>query len=261
VVVGGGQSHPGKVGIGRAVSLAFAREGAHVVVADQDVSSAGETVALIAAAGGSAETHEVDVTSEASCERLASYVRASRGHVDVLHNNVGGSRVGGAVDADLFSLTEATFQRLLDLNLKGMWLSSKHLAPLMVERGGSIINVSSIASVATAKYDGNAAYRMAKAGVNVLTNLLATWGGPHGVRANALLVGAVDTGRVAARYESMGWSPEERRDHVLADMALKEGLGGAEDVAHAAVFLASDDAAFITGSYLPVDGGETARVP
>lgn len=259
VVVGGGQSHPGNVGNGRAAALAFGREGARVVVADVDEASAEETAGMIREAGGDAIAVVSDVMIEGACARLAEVAIRRLGRIDILHNNVGGTRFGEEGDNDIFSLEEPTFDALINLNLKSMWLSSKHLAPPMRENGGAIINVSSVASVVPRKYDNLAAYRMAKAGVNALTMILASWGGPYGIRANALIVGSIDTGMAAARYAERGRTHQQQVAEGLCDVPLNRRLGSGWDVGNAAAFLASDAAAFISGILLPVDGGQTSR--
>ena len=255
VVVGGGQSEGQGVGNGRAVALTFAREGATVMVADRDLAAAETTAELIRAEGFLAATAQVDITVEDQVAALTDAARSQLGRVDVLHNNVG-IVAGGTTD----QIDEARWRLAFDVNLTGMWLTLKHLLPVMREQGsGSVINVSSLASFgAGASAIG---YSASKAAVNSMSRSLALEYAPHGVRINVLAPGMIDT---PMGVDTVARSTGRPRDEVAAERAALIPMGHqgtAWDVANAAVFLASDEAAFITGVVLPVDGGSTLGIP
>jgi NAD(P)-dependent dehydrogenase (short-subunit alcohol dehydrogenase family) len=189
VVIGGGQTPGETIGNGRATAVQFAREGAHVMVGDLVLESAQETVDMIQAEGGKAIAQHVDVSSEAS---LGSIIEATIGHwgrIDVLHNNVGVSLAAG--DAVIEEITSEAFDRLVEINLRGMVLACKHVLPHMREQGeGVIINVSSMAVLRPYQFVG---YKTTKAGVIVLTEQLAQGYARYGIRANAILPGLMNT--------------------------------------------------------------------
>lgn len=255
IVVGAGQTPGDEIGNGRATALLFAREGARVLAADRDGESARETEAMIASEGGEAGTVEADITREEDCAAIADAARRRFGRVDVLHNNVG----IGLRDADAVALEASAWQRILDTNLTGMFLTCKHILPLMREqRSGAIVNVSSIAAVAAYPM---LAYKVTKAAVNALTHQLAMSNAEHGIRVNAIMPGLMNTPMaIEGIARATGMDREElirRRDERVP---LGRKMGTAWDVAHAALFLASSEAKFITGAILPVDGGQSLRV-
>jgi NAD(P)-dependent dehydrogenase (short-subunit alcohol dehydrogenase family) len=184
IVVGGGQTPGQTIGNGRATAVLLAGEGARVCVADQDLKSAQATVDMIAGEGGEAWAFEADITNEAAAARLIGAALARFGTLDILHNNVGASlALGDAVATDL---TEAAFQKSFEVNLKGMWLACKHALPALRQRGGSIVNISSMAALNAYPLVG---YKTMKAAVVALTENLAAQNAAHGVRANAILPG------------------------------------------------------------------------
>ena len=255
VVVGAGQTPGATVGNGRATAIVFAREGARVLVVDRDAASAEETRALIADEGGQAEVHVADIATEDECLGLAEAAADRLGRIDILHNNVGVA----AGDGGPTSLTEEGWDRIVDVNVKAMWLTCKHVVPIMrQQRSGAIVNISSVAAIAAA--GSLTAYKVSKAGVNALTQSLALTNARFGIRVNAIMPGLIDTPMaVDAAARAMGRAREE----VAAGRAGQVPLGhqgSGWDVAHAALFLASDEAAFITGVVLPVDGGQSAQV-
>jgi NAD(P)-dependent dehydrogenase (short-subunit alcohol dehydrogenase family) len=255
VVVGAGQTPGDEIGNGRATAILFAREGARVVAVDRDLASAEETVAMIRDEGGEAAAFEADITSEEQCASLAAAAQDGYGRIDVLHNNVG----IGTGDAPADRLEEAAWRRILDVNLTGMFLTCKHVLPLMREQGsGAIVNVSSIAAVAAHPL---LAYKVSKAGVNALTSTLAITNAEHGIRVNAIMPGLMNTPMaIESISQAIGMDKEElirRRD---ARVPLGRKMGTAWDVANAALFLASDEARFITGAILAVDGGQSLRI-
>ena len=255
VIVGGGQTPGETIGNGRATALRFAREGAKVLVVDNRLESAEDTAGLVNDAGGEASAFAADITSEADCAALVAEAVTRYGRLDILHNNVGRSRG----DSDGENLDETQWREIMDMNLFGMAMTCKHALPVMREQGGgAIINISSIASVAAM---GTVIYRLTKAGVNALTRELATENAAHGIRVNAILPGLMDTPMaIERRALEQNVSRDTVREARNRRVPLGGKMGTAWDVANAALFLASDEAAFITGVLLPVDGGQTARV-
>jgi NAD(P)-dependent dehydrogenase (short-subunit alcohol dehydrogenase family) len=256
IVVGGGQTPGATLGNGRAVALLFAREGATVVVVDRDEASATETADQIRADGGEAHVHVSDLSSDAACAGVFDAAQSAlRGRIDILHHNVG----IGIGDSTPTRLTEDAWDRILDVNLKAMWLTCKHVVPVMrAQGGGAIVGVSSLASIAAA---GNlTAYKISKAGVNALIQALAQTNARHGIRANAILPGFIDTPMaVDAPARATGQAREELAA-ARASLVPMQHQGTAWDVAYAALYLASDESAFVTGVLLPVDGGQSVRV-
>ncbi len=255
VVVGAGQTPGETIGNGRATALLFAREGAEVLVVDRDPTSAGETHHRITDEGGRAEIHVADITGDLGPASVVAAAVETYGRIDVLHNNVG----IGAGDGPPHHLTDEAYDRILNVNLRALWRTCREAVPVLREGGGgAIVNVSSLASIASA---GNlTAYKISKAGVNALTQNLALTNAKHGVRANAVMPGFIDTPMaVDAPVQALGLDREAyakgRADHVPLG---RQGTGW--DVAHAALFLASDEAQFITGVVLAVDGGQSTLV-
>jgi len=255
VVVGAGQTPGETIGNGRATALLFAREGATVLCVDRVLERAAETADMILVEGGQASAYEADITQEPACQALASEAKARLGRIDILHNNVG----IGLRDRSITQLQEADFDRILSVNLKGMWLTIKHFLPAMREQGGgAIVNISSMAAVASSNL---VAYGMSKAGVNKLTRITAAGNTQYMVRCNCIMPGLMDTPMaVGGRATEQGRSTDEIRAGRDAQVPLGRKMGTAWDVAHAALFLASDEARFITGAILPVDGGMSAGV-
>jgi NAD(P)-dependent dehydrogenase (short-subunit alcohol dehydrogenase family) len=250
IVVGGGQTPGMTIGNGRATAIVLAREGGKVVVADRDLASAEETVALIRDASGEATPWEVDITDEESVRRLVAGTVDAYGKLDILHNNVGASVALG--DAPATELDADAFDRVVAVNLKGMWLTCKHALPHLRERGGSIVNISSMAARSNYPYVG---YKTTKAAVIALTENLAAANARYGVRVNAILPGLMNTPMAIEARVSQGADREQlvaARDSRVP-LGRKQGTGW--DVANAALFLHSDEARFITGVSLPVDGG------
>ncbi len=257
VIVGAGQSPGLTMGNGRATAIAFAREGARVLAVDRDAGSARETAAIIGEAGGSARSFEADVTDEARLEGAIDECVSRWGRIDILHNNVGISVSGG--DAPVTEITPEAFDLIMAVNLRGMVLACKHAIPRMREQGnGVIINISSIAAVENYPW---VAYKASKAGVVAFTRQIAIQNAEYGIRANAILPGLMDT-PMAVDTRAAAWN--RPRDEIAAErdarVPLRNKMGTAWDVAHAALFLASDEAGFITGAALPVDGGASCRV-
>jgi len=251
IVVGGGQTQGETIGNGRATAIQFAREGAKVVVADSDLPSAQETVEMIKAEGLSGLAVKVDVRRESDIRQMVQQVIDQWQQIDILHNNVGVSIAGG--DARIEEITTDTFDRLVEINLRGMVLSSKHVLPHMRRAGsGSIINIASMAAIKPYPLVG---YKTTKAAVIALTEQMAATHARHGIRANVILSGLMNTPMAIESRISVN----KAREDVIAErdqqVPLRRKMGSAWDVAHAACFLASDKAGYITGVTLPVDGG------
>ncbi len=255
VVVGAGQTPGETIGNGRATAVLFAREGAKVLCVDRDLGSARRTAAMIEAEGGGAFAFEADITREADCAALVAEAEARLGRLDILHNNVG----VGAGDSSIQRLAEADWERIMAVNLKGMWLTLKHALPVMrAQGGGAIVNISSLAAIAPANL---IAYEISKAGVNKLTTSTAALNARHNIRCNAIMPGLMDTPMaVDAVARARGEPVEAVRAARDARVPLGGKMGTAWDVAHAALFLASDEARFITGVVLAVDGGASVRL-
>jgi NAD(P)-dependent dehydrogenase (short-subunit alcohol dehydrogenase family) len=256
IIVGAGQSAGETIGNGRAMAALFARHGAQVLCVDRDLESATETVAMITEEGGSAAPFQADVSRDADCAAIVAEAKSRWGRIDVLVNNVG---IGGGGDGPAHRADESAWDRILMVNLKSAWMTIKHAVPIMREQGGgSIVNISSLASLA----GGNqVAYEVSKAGMNRLTTSVANANAGHGVRCNAVLPGLMDTPMaITGIAEAIGSSTDAVREARNARVPLRGKMGTAWDTAHAALFLASDEANFITGVLLPVDGGMAARV-
>ena len=251
LVVGAGQTPGQTIGNGRATAIQFAREGATVVAADRYLESAQETADMIVAEGGSASVAGVDITAEASVKELIDDVVAEHGRIDVLHNNVGMSLAAG--DAVIEDIEESSFDDIVNINLRGMVITCKHALPHMRAAGGGvIINISSMAAWKPYPY---VAYKATKAAVVAFTEQLAQTNARYNVRANVILPGLMNT---PMAIESRV-SDAKSRETVIAErdrqVPLGRKMGTGWDIAHAAAFLASDRAGFITGVALPVDGG------
>ena len=255
IVVGGGQTPGDTIGNGRATAITFAREGARVLVCDRDLASAEATVRMIEAAGGTASAFEMDVTKEADVAAMTAACIDRYGRIDILHNNVG----IGARDASAQRIEMPDFERIFQVNLHGMLLTCKHVVPVMREQGGgSIINISSVASVAGVT--NMIGYKTSKAAMNAMTQSLALANARYHVRVNAILPGLINT---PMAIEGLSAARGVAKEDLIAarDRMVPMGrMGEAWDVANAALFLASDEAKFITGVLLPVDGGQTLRV-
>ena len=259
VVVGAGQTPGETIGNGRAIALLFARESAQVMCVDRVLARAEETVAMIEAEGGRASAFAANIVDSTQAASIVSEAAARFGSLHVLVNNVGIGSIGRAGDAPAHRVDEDVFDGIIDVNLKGMWLTIRSAIPLMRETGnGSIVNISSLASLAGSN---QMAYELSKAGVNRLTLNVASANAKYGLRCNAILPGLMDTPMaVEGIARATGRTVDETRAARSARVPLRGQMGSAWDTAHAALFLASDEAGFITGVLLPVDGGMSARV-
>ena len=257
IVTGAGCVGPGW-GNGRAAAVAFAREGARVFAVDLKAEAMTETVACAtqaAAHGGEIRTHTADVTDSAQVQAIVAACLAAFGRVDILVNNVGGSAKGGAV-----ALSEEAWDRQLDFNLKSVFLTCKYVIPIMeAAGGGAIVNTASTSGI---RYTGSpqVAYAATKAAIIQFSRVTAVEYAPKGIRVNTVVPGQMHTPMVEARLAG------QRTDGDVA-VLLKSRvariplgfMGDGRDTANAVLFLASDEARFITGTEIIVDGGMTAR--
>jgi NAD(P)-dependent dehydrogenase (short-subunit alcohol dehydrogenase family) len=251
VVIGAGQSPGEGIGNGRAAAMRFAREGARVLAVDRSFESAEETAAMIREEGFEATAFAADVTRESELAQAMKEAKGQWGSLDVLHNNVGVSLAAG--DSDLMDITEDKFDLVCSVNLRGTIFACKHAVAIMREQGGgAIVNVSSAAALGRYPY---VAYKASKAGVIAFTEQLALQNAPFGIRANCVLPGLIAT-PMAVDTRVKQWN--QSREQVTAERNAKVPLGRQGtgwDVANAALYLASDEAHFVTGVSLLVDGG------
>jgi len=257
IVVGAGQGPGEGLGNGRATALLFARNGAKVLAVDSNLESAKETAAIIGEDGGECVAIEADVTREATLKGAVDEAVRRWGRIDILHNNVGVSLAGG--DASPLEITEEAFDRVSAINLRGTVMACKHTLPVMRRQAsGAIINIASIAAW-SANYP-TVAYKTTKAAMIAFTEQVACQNAQYGIRANVILPGLMDTPMaVDTRARVWGKTRAEVAAARDARVPLRGKMGTAWDVANAALFLASDEANFITGVALPVDGGSSLR--
>lgn len=238
----------GSAGIGRETALLFSREGASVVVGDYNEKAGRETVALIEKSGGAGHFVHTDVSDPDQVQALVDSALKAYGGIHVLFNNAGILHFGTVVDTDL-----KDWQRVIDINLTGTFLCSKAVIPHMIDGGGgSVINMTS----STGAHDAapnTAAYVASKGGVALLTRCMAIDHARDKVRVNALAPGPTDTNMLRDNL-----SPEQI--HAFQNTFPMKRLGRPEELAYAALFLASDEASFVTGAVIAVDGGQTAQV-
>ncbi|MCC8431468.1 SDR family oxidoreductase [Reyranella aquatilis] len=258
VVVGAGQTPGETIGNGAAIALLLAREGATVLCVDRVAERAEKTVAQISAdelarEGGAPvlSSMAADITKAADCARIVEEARSRYGRIDILINNVG---IGGGGDAPAHRLEEKVLDRILTVNLKGMWQTTKAAIPLMREQeGGAIVNISSLAATSGAT---QLAYEISKAAVNRLTTHVAQSNARYGIRANAIMMGFMDTPMaVTGIAQATGRTTDAVRAERNAMVPLRRKMGTGFDTAYAALYLASDEAQFVTGEILRVDGG------
>ncbi len=255
VIFGAGQTPGETIGNGRATAVLFAREGAKIVLADRDPVSLQETEQMITDEGGLASSAVCDVLNEDQVKSVIDQAMSTHGRIDILHNNVG----IGRNDTGPASMTEEIWDTIMDVNVKGAMFACKHCLPIMrQQQSGSIINISSVAAICAV---GIVAYKASKAALNAYTHSVALGNAKHGIRANIIMPGLMDTPMaVEGNVKAQGKSRNEIRAQRDARVPLKQQMGTAWDVAYAALFLASDEAKFITGVELPVDGGASARI-
>ena len=249
VVAGGGSQGEGAgIGTGRATAVLFAREGARVVIVDVNPAAAEVTAGLIAAEGGQCVTVTADVTRDDDCAAVTEAALDTWGRLDVLDHNIGSSSVGSVVD-----LPDEEWDRLMTVNVKSLVTMARHAVPVMARSGGgAIVTVSSISAL---RPRGLTGYSAAKGAVIALTRAMAVDHGAQGIRVNCIVPGPLYTPMAIAD----GMTEGKRESRRLSSVLEIEGTGW--DVAHAAVYLAADEARYVTGVVLPVDGGVSLRTP
>lgn len=249
LVFGGGSAGPGW-GNGKAAAMVYAREGARVAVVDVREEAAQETCEQIRAEGYECEAYVADVTRSAQVEQAVRSVVAQWGTIDILHNNVGITRMGSVVEME-----ESEWSQVIDTNLTGVFLTCKHVIPVMLQQSrGAIVNISSLASQQINHYP-YMPYYAAKAGLNHFTRALAVQYAARGIRANAVLPGVMNTPLIHQQISGQFANTEEMLRSRNAASPMNR-MGEAWDVAYTALFLASDEARYVTGVCIPVDGGK-----
>ena len=244
LVTGGGS------GIGRATAVAFAREGAQVVIGNRNVERGEETVSMIREAGGTASFQRTDVMVAAEVEALVQYAVKTCGRLDVAFNNAG---IEGEMKPTLIDQTEANFDAVMNVNVKGVWLSMKYEIPQMLKTGGGVIvNCSSVAGVIG--FPGIGIYSASKHAVIGLTKAAALEFSVQGIRVNAVNPAVIDTEMADRITDGMN----VKKDDLTTFHPIGR-LGRVEEVAEAVLWLCSDKASFVTGHSMMVDGGFTAR--
>ena len=254
IIVGGGQQPGETIGNGRATAIRFAQEGAQLLLVDISEEQAKETLSGIERELGAAFKGgwilTADITREADCKAIAKTCMDHFGRIDILHNNVGRSR-GDKATPDMDA---AMWDELFAMNLKGMFMTIKHVLPVMrKQKSGSIVNISSSSSFASGQ---TVTYKTSKGAVNTLTQHVAIENAQYGVRCNAILPGLMDTPMaIERRVKERNVSHAIVRSERDAQVPLLGKMGSGWDVANAALYFASDEARFVTGVLLPVDGG------
>lgn len=254
LVVGAGSSGPGW-GNGKAAAVLFAREGAKVACADLNQAAAEETVEIIRSEGGEAVALSGDASRNDDVQGIVEAAVAEWGRIDVLENNVGILEVGGPVEA-----SEESWDRVMDVNLKSMFLSCKHVVPVMQRQGGgAIVN---IASIAATRWTGvpYISYATSKAGAVQFTKSVALQYAKEGIRANVILPGLMNTPMIQEPLKEVYAAGDIEKMIEIRDAQCPMGhMGDAWDVAYAALYLASDEAKYVTAAELVVDGGVTGK--
>ncbi len=257
ILIGAGQSPGEGVGNGRAAALLYAREGARVLAVDSRLESAQETANAVMAEGGQCVALQGDVRREADMAACVAEAMRRWSKVDVLHYNVGVSLAGG--DAKPTEITEDAFDAVNAINLRGYVMAVKHVLPVMrAQESGSIIAISSVAAISsTYPY---VAYKTTKAGMIAFTEQIARQNAEFGIRANVILPGLMDT-PMAVDTRAREWNRPRSEIAAMRDakVPLRRRMGTGWDTAYACLFLASEEAKFITGVSLPVDGGGSLR--
>ena len=251
-IVGAGQAQGSTLGNGRAIAQRFAEEGARLLLVDRDRDSVEATAAMV---GGIAHVHVCDIASDDGPPSITAAAQAAFGSLDVLVNNVG---IGHGRDGMVDKLDEDVWDLVMGVNLRATYRNIKYALPLLrADGGGAIVNISSLAAIAPTFM---ISYGVSKAAMNRLTQSVAMHNAVHGVRCNAIMPGLMDTpmaieGIAVREGKSADEIREQRRKMVPMGY-----MGAALDTANAALFLASDEARFITGTILPVDGGASVKI-
>ena len=252
VIIGAGQSPGETLGNGRATTLRFAQEGARILAVDRDLESAEETAELARLEGAECATFRADVVKGAELAAAIADAHRRWGRIDILHYNVGISLAGG--DAPIEDITEEAFDRVSAVNIRGAVMAAKHVLPIMRAQKSGVISM--ISSISAWENYPNVAYKATKAAMIAFVQQLAIRNAPYGIRANSILPGLIETPMGVDTRARMINKP---RTEIVAErnrrVPLRGQMGTAWDVANAVLFLDSDEANFITGVSLPVDGG------
>lgn len=254
IVTGAGSAGPGW-GNGKAVATLFAREGARVLAVDLNPEAVAETCRIIEGEGNTCAAHRADVSQATQVEELVQRCLALYGRVDILHNNVGIIELGGPADT-----SEESWDRVMNVNLKSMFLTCRAVLPHLERQGsGAIVNISSVAGI---RYLGipYISYSTTKAAILQLTQSIAVEYAPKNIRANAILPGLMHTPLIEGLARQVYGADTEKMLAIRSQQCPMKKMGDAWDVAYAALFLASDEAKYITGIQLVVDGGLTCKV-
>lgn len=249
IIVGAGQQPGETPGNGKATAIRFAQEGATLLLVDINEAWVNDTFEAAKEFGGQASVLITDITQEENCKALAKTAIERYGRIDILHYNVGRSKG----DRKTVDMDVQMWDEIMAMNLRGMFMTCKAVLPQMIaQKSGSIINISSTSSFAARP---TITYKTSKGAVNTMTQHIAMENAPYGVRANAILPGLIDTPMaIERRAAERGVSRDVIRGEREVLVPMKR-MGSAWDVANAAVFLASDEANYITGALIPVDGG------
>ena len=249
IIVGAGQQPGETPGNGKATAIRFAQEGATLLLVDINEAWVNDTFGAVKEFGGQASVLITDITQEENCKALAKTAIERYGRIDILHYNVGRSKG----DRKTVDMDVQMWDEIMAMNLRGMFMTCKAVLPQMIaQKSGSIINISSTSSFAARP---TITYKTSKGAVNTMTQHIAMENAPYGVRANAILPGLIDTPMaIERRAAERGVSRDVIRGEREVLVPMKR-MGSAWDVANAAVFLASDEAKYITGALIPVDGG------
>jgi NAD(P)-dependent dehydrogenase (short-subunit alcohol dehydrogenase family) len=255
IVTGAGSVGPGW-GNGKATAVLFAREGASVFAVDINLAAAEETKAIIDQEGGRCTIHRTDVSKSDEVKVLVERCIKIYGRIDILHNNVGIVEVGGPVEA-----SEESWDRVMAVNLKSMFLTCKYVLPSMERQGGgAIVNISSVGAI---RYSGipYVSYCASKAGILQFTQSVALQYAEKNIRANSILPGLMNTPMVIEPLkQAYSGGDIEKMIEIRNNQCPMKKMGDAWDVAYAALFLVSDEAKYITGAQLVVDGGISCKV-
>jgi NAD(P)-dependent dehydrogenase (short-subunit alcohol dehydrogenase family) len=252
IVVGAGSSGPG-LSIGQAISRLFAQEGARVVLVDLYEERAAESQKLIAENGGESIAVAADISQPEAYNAIVAAAVSAYGTVSVLVNNAAFTPLLGVADT-----TPELFEKVMAVNLVGPFAMTRAVLPVMIERGGgSIVNIASVSAIRSSR-GHQAAYASSKSGLLGLMVDVANEHGPNGIRVNTISPGMIDTPLRRATMREMGMDPD---NYPFGPQSSLGHAGDPWDIARAALFLASDEARFITGVHLPVDGGLTTRQP
>jgi NAD(P)-dependent dehydrogenase (short-subunit alcohol dehydrogenase family) len=254
IVTGAGSSPGEGIGNGKATSVVYAREGASVMLVDMNVEAAEDTKHMIDQEGGRSFVFQADVTNLADCQAMVKECLKTFGRVDILHNNVGVTQKtpGGPIDVE-----ETEWDRVMDTNLKSMFLTCRAVLPQMLKQGkGAILNISSIGAVRSGYR--TFIYTVSKAGVNALTRSLSIEYADKGIRVNAIMPGLIDTPLIIP-LKAFHNNDLERMKKERSERAPMKRMGQSWDVAYASLFLVSEEANYITGQVLAVDGGLSCK--